>query len=190
MKFTVAAAALISLVPAVLGLTINTPGSVVQCQPVLLTWSGGTPPYYLSLIPAGQVSAPALETFPTQNGTQLTWTVDQQQGASFNIALKDSTGAVAYSDIVTVQPSSDKTCIGSSSNVSAPPNTGGSSPTNTGTGNPSNSSPTSGSGGSSTKSSPTPSSSGSTSGSTSDATGLSLSGFGIAGVVGAIAALF
>jgi len=192
MKFAVAAATFISLLPAVLGLTINTPSGVVQCQPILLTWSGGTPPYYLSLIPAGQVTAPALETFPVQNGTQLTWTVDQASGSTFNIELKDSTGTIAYSDIVTVQSSNDRTCLGGSSNFSAPPNTGTPSPASptstTRTPSPSNSP---GSGGSSTQSSPTPSSStGNTSGKTGDATGLTISSFGIAGVIGAIAALF
>lgn len=184
MKFTITAAALIALVPAVLGLTINTPSSVVQCQPVLLTWSGGTPPYYITLIPAGQVSAPALETFPTQTGNSLTWIVDQQQGASFNIAIKDNTGAVAYSDIVTVQPSSDKTCIGGSSNVSSPPSTG-STPTSTGAGSPNSS------GGSSTRTGSSPSSTSSSgSNAANDASGLTLSSFGVAGVVGALAALF
>jgi len=190
MKLTVAAATFISFLPAVLGaLTINTPASLVQCQPILLMWSGGTPPYYLSLIPAGQVSAPALYNFPTQNGTQLTWTVDQAAGSTFNFELKDSTGAVAYSDIVTVQTSSDKSCLGGSSNISLPPSTGTTSPTNTATSNPSNPSNSSGgSGGSSTRSSPSPSTS--TSGNTGDAIGLTFSSFGVAGVIGAIAALF
>lgn len=58
-----------------------------------------------------------------------------------NIALKDSTGAVAYTDIVTVQTSTDKTCIGGSSNISAPPNTGtGTTPANTASGKPASSS--------------------------------------------------
>ncbi|KAF9779333.1 hypothetical protein BJ322DRAFT_1113689 [Thelephora terrestris] len=76
MKFTVAATTLISLAPAVLGLTVNAQGNAVQCQPLLLTWSDGTPPYFLTLIPAGQVSAPPLETFPTQTGNELAWVVD------------------------------------------------------------------------------------------------------------------
>ncbi|KAF9791016.1 hypothetical protein BJ322DRAFT_420232 [Thelephora terrestris] len=184
MKFIVAVATLVSLLPATLGLNITTPYSavVVQCQPVLLTWFGGTPPYYVFLIPDRQIAAPALETFPTQNGNQLTWVVDQPQGTNFTLAVKDSTGAVAYSDIVTVQPSSDKSCIGGSSNVNP-------SPTNTASGSPSNLSPVSGSGGSPTGRSPTSIAVGA-SGSAGDATGLSLSGFSIAGVIGAIAVLF
>ncbi|KAF9645104.1 hypothetical protein BDM02DRAFT_3101865 [Thelephora ganbajun] len=144
MKFSAAAAILLSLIPAALGLTINTPTNVVQCRD--LTWAAGTAPYFLSLLPAGQVSAPAIKTFPTQQGTELTWIVDLEANSSFTISLKDSTGQIAYSDIVTVQASSDRTCIGGSSNVSSPSNTntGGSSPTNTAGGNPTNSSPASG----------------------------------------------
>ena len=52
-----------------------------------------------------------------------------------NLALKDNTGATAYSDIVTVQASGDRTCLtAGSSNISSPPNTGVSSPANTATG--------------------------------------------------------
>jgi len=186
MKFSVAAATLVSLVPAVLGLTINTPTNVVQCQPILLNWADGTAPYFLSLIPPGQVSAAAIKTFPTQQGTSLTWTVDLEANTSFNLALKDNTGATAYSDIVTVQASGDRTCLtGGSSNISSPPNTGASSPTNTATGN------SSGSGGSSTKTSTGSTSTGSSSsGNSGGAVGLTLSSFSVAGIVGAIAALF
>jgi len=190
MKFSFAIATLVSLVPAVLGLTINTPTNVVQCQPILLSWSDGQAPYFLSLIPPGQVSATAIKTFPTQEGTTLTWTVDLQANTNFNIALKDSTGQTAYSDIVTVQASSDNSCLTSgSSNISSPPNTGGgTSPTSTATGNPAGSS--GGSGASTrTTSSSTPSSSSNT-GSSGGASGLALSSFGVAGVIGAVAALF
>jgi len=189
MKFSVAAATLVSLLPAVLGLTINTPSSVVQCQPVLLSWAAGTPPYYLSLIPAGQVSAPALLTFPTQNGTSLTWIVNEASGTTFNVAVKDSTGTVAYTDIVTVQPGTDSSCLGGSSGLVSS-TTGAGTPTSTGgSGNSGNSSPASGGTGTSSKTSSTssPSSGGSNTG---DASGLAFSSFGIAGVIGAVAALF
>lgn len=175
-------------------------------------WSGGTPPYFLSLIPgefvlpilvswaipqhvefpAGQVSAPAVSGRPHAKQTVVHyvntlgftardlphperhpadldcrstgwcnlvsisiiilfqfWVLFMVLTSSVdsNLALKDSTGAVAYSDIVTVQTSTDKSCLGSSSNLSSPPNTGTTSPASTGTGNPSspsNSSPGSG----------------------------------------------
>jgi len=106
--------ALASIVPAVMSLSINTPSSVVQCQPQLLGWTDGTAPYYLSVIPGGQPSAAALQTFDTQNGNSLTWKVNQAAGTKLTFSVKDTTGAVAYSDIVTVQQGPDSSCLGSS----------------------------------------------------------------------------
>ena len=39
--------------------TLTTPAMLVQCQPALLTVAGGTGPYYISVIPAGQASLAA-----------------------------------------------------------------------------------------------------------------------------------
>ncbi|KAI5982324.1 hypothetical protein EDD15DRAFT_2324365 [Pisolithus albus] len=115
MNFITLIATLVAVVPAVLGqLTINTPSNVVECEPTQLTWSGGQAPYYLSLVPGGQSSATPLEQLPSQNGNSYTWMVDLQAGVSFNVALKDSTGATAYSDIVTVQSGGSTSCANSS----------------------------------------------------------------------------
>ncbi|KAI0330228.1 hypothetical protein GY45DRAFT_1251267 [Cubamyces sp. BRFM 1775] len=78
-----------------------------QLVPVQFTWEGGSPPYYLSLVPGGQPAAPALKQFPVQNGNSMTWVVDLPAGTSFSSSLRDSTGAQAFSDIQTVQDSSD-----------------------------------------------------------------------------------
>lgn len=103
--------ALASIVPAVMSLTMNTPSSVVQCQPQLLTWTDGASPYYLSVIPGGQPAATPIKSFDTQTGNSLTWTVDIPGGTSVTFSLKDSTGAVAYTDMVTVQRGSDSSCL-------------------------------------------------------------------------------
>ncbi|EIN04875.1 hypothetical protein PUNSTDRAFT_107721 [Punctularia strigosozonata HHB-11173 SS5] len=94
---------------------INTPTSAVQCQPVLLSWQGGAPPYFLSVLPGGQPSAAALEDLGEQTGTSLTWTVDIAAGTSLGLTLRDSTGALAQSGQFTVQGSSDSSCIGKNS---------------------------------------------------------------------------
>jgi hypothetical protein len=57
--------------------------AVVQCQPVALNWRGGTPPYFLSIIPGGQVSAAALIDFGQLSGTSLTWTANITAGTSY-----------------------------------------------------------------------------------------------------------
>jgi len=115
------------------GLMINTPTGVVQCQPAQLSWTGGTAPFFLSFIPAGQPSAPAIKQFPNQNGNSFTWTADLASGSSFSISLKDSSGNQAFSDIVNVQSGPDSSCIntsiteGGTGGAAAPTSGGGSS---------------------------------------------------------------
>jgi len=91
-------------------MTINTPANVIECQPVQLTWVGGTPPYYLSLVPGNQPFAPQLRRFPSQSGTSYTWIADLPANTDFNLMLRDSTGAEAYSALVTEQAGGDTSC--------------------------------------------------------------------------------
>jgi hypothetical protein len=181
MKYFTAIAALISLIPGILGMTINTPTNVVQCQPILLSWTGGTAPYYISVLPGGQPTAPALKTFPTQNGNSLTWIVDIAGNQPLTFAAKDSSGVVAYSDIVTTQTSSDSSCVNAS--VSASGNAGDATPTTatTGTSSPN----TANSGSSSSKTSSGASSSTPTTKS-NDASKASVANFALAGLAGLV----
>jgi len=202
MKFIALITAFASVLPAVLGqgqMTINTPPSAVECEPTMFNWSGGTAPYYLSLIPGGQASASPLKEFPTQTGTSYTWLVDLQANIGFTISLKDSTGQTAFSDIVTVQPGSDTSCVNAviqeggsttDSAATAPaatpvPSSGSPATTTSGT-----AATTTHASGSSTA--PTVTSSATTTTESNAASRLSLSStFGIAGVMGLVgAALF
>ncbi|EPQ54064.1 hypothetical protein GLOTRDRAFT_139471 [Gloeophyllum trabeum ATCC 11539] len=197
MKFFATAAALVALVPAVLGLTVNTPTNVVACQPIQFTWADGTAPYFLSLVPGGQPSATAIQQFPTQQGTSFSWSqVTLAPNTAFTIVLKDSTGAQAFSDIVTVQSGSDLSCLNGSTSASVTggaSTTGGSSPSGTTSGGSSPTS-TSPSGGNSSSNRPTGSSSGSSASPTNSSgasRGQAVSAFGVAGVMGLVgAALF
>ncbi|THH10312.1 hypothetical protein EW145_g1417 [Phellinidium pouzarii] len=99
-------------------LTINTPPSIVQCEPVLLQWSDGTPPYFPSILPGGQTSG-TLESLPTTSSTSYTWDCNIAAGTSITLALRDSTGAQVYSDAVTIAGSSDSSCVGSSASGSS-----------------------------------------------------------------------
>ncbi|KAG1870601.1 hypothetical protein DFJ58DRAFT_763737 [Suillus subalutaceus] len=191
MKFTTVFVALVSAVPAVFGLTVNTPADVVECQPVLFSWSGGVPPYYLTLVPGGQSMASPIKSFPTQTGTSYTWNVDLQANTIFNIALKDSTGTTAYSDIVTIMSGSDTSCVNTAVNE------GGSSSGSavaSGTSTPTAGSSASASGATSSgvKTSATTTASSGTTQKTGAASSLSVSSaMGVAGVMGLIgAALF
>ncbi|TFY77918.1 hypothetical protein EWM64_g6098 [Hericium alpestre] len=175
MKTFTVIAALAAVVPAVVGqqLTVNTPANVVQCEPVQITWSSTTPPYYLSFVPANQPTAPAIKQFPPQQETSYTWLVDLQANTNFCINTSVNEGPTGSSG------SSD----------SSPSNTsGGSSPT-------SGSNPTSG-GSSASKSSSasaSPSASPTASGNSNSAArvGSSSTAFGIAAIMGLVgAALF
>ncbi|WVO22133.1 uncharacterized protein IAS62_003458 [Cryptococcus decagattii] len=99
---------------ALADLTVSTPASLIQCQPVLLSWSGGTAPYYLAVIPGGQASAAALKDFGEQSGTSLTWIVDTASGTSVSVKVTDSTGAINYSSPVTIQAGSSDSCVSTS----------------------------------------------------------------------------
>ncbi|KAH9058374.1 hypothetical protein EDB87DRAFT_1685347 [Lactarius vividus] len=56
-------------------LTVNTPASVVTCEPLKLTWdaAGSKSPFFLSIFPAGQPGVDALKQFPPQDGDNYTW---------------------------------------------------------------------------------------------------------------------
>ncbi|KAJ3507014.1 hypothetical protein NLJ89_g6537 [Agrocybe chaxingu] len=128
-------------------LTVNTPLSVVVCQPLLITWTGGTPPYFLvrrnadfvigstltspSLLPGNEPSANAILDFGTLTTTQLSWNVNITAGTSLGLTLRDSTGAISQSAPFTVQSGSDTSCLNGGSTTST--TGGGGATTTTGT---------------------------------------------------------
>ncbi|KAI5115682.1 hypothetical protein M0805_004923 [Coniferiporia weirii] len=198
---------------AAASMTINTPPSIVQCalEPALLSWSGGAPPYFVTVIPGGQTGGTPLKSFDQTSDTSITWDVDVAAGTSITLALRDSTGAQEFSDAVTISGSSDSSCVNSSvaesssassgSSGSSESISGGSSATASSSGESNGSS----SAGTRLASSPTPSpSSGSNlnsakptaSSSTANAEassngaipGLSMNAVGLAGVLGAFGA--
>ncbi|KAL8293329.1 hypothetical protein RQP46_000030 [Phenoliferia psychrophenolica] len=58
-------------------LMINTPASFYTCEPAHISWSGGTAPYYLSVIPGGNPSATPYETLATDSyETSFKWKVN------------------------------------------------------------------------------------------------------------------
>ncbi|KAF8699081.1 hypothetical protein RHS03_07332, partial [Rhizoctonia solani] len=103
--------------------SINSPASVVQCQPVQLSWSASKGPVYVSVIPGGQPGAAALHDFGLQpeGATTLTWVVDQPAGTDITIQIKDKNGAVAYSATTPIQNSSDSSCLKGGSSAPAQP---------------------------------------------------------------------
>jgi len=109
------------------GFMINTPANAVTCQPLLITWSGGTPPYFLSVLPGADPNGQALVDFGQQDGTSFTWTaVNQQANTQLGLTLRDSNGNTAQSAPFTVNGGSNTTCL--SQPASGVPATGGAPP--------------------------------------------------------------
>ena len=87
MKFALTAAALATLLSQSVaqtsnGLIINSLQNVVVCQPILISWSGGAPPYYITLV-SGTDQTQIIEQLATATNDQsLTWTVNQPVGTS------------------------------------------------------------------------------------------------------------
>ncbi|KAH9823551.1 secreted protein [Melampsora americana] len=98
---------------------VNTPTSVVQCLPVQLSWSGGQPPYFLSLIPGGQPSGTPLEDLGQQTGTSYSWKADLPANTAVTVQIRDSTGVLNYSDQFTVQKAPSGVTCGSSGSTPA-----------------------------------------------------------------------
>lgn len=81
--------------------TVATPSSLITCQPIQLSWSGGTPPYFPRVTQGGGTTD-TLKTFDQQSGTTLTWNVDIASGTSVTITVSDSTGITQGSAPVTI----------------------------------------------------------------------------------------
>ncbi|KIY65866.1 hypothetical protein CYLTODRAFT_491958 [Cylindrobasidium torrendii FP15055 ss-10] len=190
-------AAFATLFAAVLAqgdLTINTPSNVEQCQPSRLSWSAGTPPYTIVLTAGSAPSGSTTGTIASDTSdTEVTYTPGEGTANTqivFNI--RDSTGKIAQTGIITVGGDSASTCQTSASG-------GGSSATGSASGS-SGSSQTTGSSGSASTSKSSASHSGSATGSASgasssgssapDAASANFQGAGIAGVVGAALVAF
>uniref|UniRef100_A0A8H8CLT0 Uncharacterized protein n=1 Tax=Psilocybe cubensis TaxID=181762 RepID=A0A8H8CLT0_PSICU len=124
---------------------VNTPvPNPPVCQPLLITWSGGTPPYFLvrtlflpsllvdlisiSILPGGQPSAPALLDFGQVDGTSLTWRVNFTVGTSLGLVLRDNTGLVSQSAPFSVAAGSDLSCLSGSGSSSTGSSSTGSGP--------------------------------------------------------------
>ncbi|KAF7330585.1 hypothetical protein MVEN_02498800 [Mycena venus] len=116
-------------------LTINTPtiggvAGAAECQPLLLGWSGGTPPYIIVSLAfisvafrAGTDSsrrtvdtqppgAAHVAEFDGQTGTSVTWTnVNATVGTQLLLTIKDNTGLSKTSAVFPVTTGSGDDCL-------------------------------------------------------------------------------
>ncbi|KAL1410721.1 hypothetical protein Q8F55_001663 [Vanrija albida] len=92
--------------------SLNTPPAVTECQPTLLTWSGGKAPFILSAIPAAQISAPNLASIAEGvNEQQYSWTVNLPANTAITLKIVDATGATSYTSPITVLKGSSTSCL-------------------------------------------------------------------------------
>ncbi|KZT55234.1 hypothetical protein CALCODRAFT_518847 [Calocera cornea HHB12733] len=106
-----AVTALCGLSLAQSSLLVLTPAAVVTCQDTLLAWGGGQAPFYVSIIPGGQVSAQPIESFPATSASNIDWLVNLAAGTSISIQVTDAAGWIAYSSPVTVQAGTSTSCL-------------------------------------------------------------------------------
>ncbi|KAJ3839282.1 hypothetical protein F5878DRAFT_131579 [Lentinula raphanica] len=130
----VAFASVVALVSGALAqdFTINTPGSLTECEPVLLSWTGGKGAVYPSGSPTTN-----LETLTTTNSTSFTWEVNVASGQSIGFSVLDSTGEQKQTAAVPIQAGSTTDCLNQSLSGSAGPtssSSGSGSATSTGSG--------------------------------------------------------
>ncbi|KAG8782418.1 hypothetical protein FRC12_020852 [Ceratobasidium sp. 428] len=93
-------------------LSINTPAALVQCQPAQISWTAKHRPVSIGVISAISPEKPLLVDFGWQKGLSLTWSkVNAAGGRPVALMARDSTGAVTYSEVITVQKSADSSCL-------------------------------------------------------------------------------
>lgn len=99
--------------------TVNTPLGVLACTNQVVTWSGGTAPYILSIQPGGDVSAAALETFTGITGMSYTWHVIEQANTQVFLRIHDAAGNTNESGTFTIQSAGGTVCSGTTGGTSA-----------------------------------------------------------------------
>ncbi|KAK0223197.1 hypothetical protein IW262DRAFT_1295034 [Armillaria fumosa] len=100
-------------------LTINTPSGLTQCLPTLLSWTGGTGPYFLTVTSGTDPNGNPIANLGEQTGTSFTWTVTFPQGTGLVFNIRDQTGAVKQTAPVTVQTGGSTDCTSSSASGSS-----------------------------------------------------------------------
>ncbi|KAH8920170.1 hypothetical protein BT69DRAFT_1352608 [Atractiella rhizophila] len=99
---------------------IQTPSSLVQCQPAQLTFSAGVAPYFISVLPGGQSSATPLELLPDQaTAGTYTWIVNLPAGTTVTLAIRDSNGQQNFSGQLTIQEGTSSACLGATTGTGA-----------------------------------------------------------------------
>ncbi|KAJ7265422.1 hypothetical protein B0H12DRAFT_1100696 [Mycena haematopus] len=101
------------------------PQPPVQCQPTLITWQGGVPPYIVSVIDNSVDPTTPIVTFTGLTNTSITWVDTAPPGDILLFTIKDSTGAPQNSSPMTVPPGGSNSCLTPSSGLTGPSGSSG-----------------------------------------------------------------
>ncbi|KAJ7098620.1 hypothetical protein B0H15DRAFT_821553 [Mycena belliarum] len=108
-------------------LIINTPiPAPVSCEPTLLSWGGGTGPYFIVLV-NGNDPTQNLVNFGELSNTSITWFVKEPAGTPLLLTIRDQTGATQSSAPFSVAAGGPTTCLNGGSSSSSPPGSSSSS---------------------------------------------------------------
>ncbi|KAH9838490.1 uncharacterized protein C8Q71DRAFT_751521 [Rhodofomes roseus] len=107
-----------ALVASASGITVNTPGNVIECEPTAITWTGGTAPFFLSFNLQTNPNGDAQQTYANLQSSPFTWSTNITEGTTLVLTLKDSTGATGQSGGFTIG-SGSTSCLTSSGSSSA-----------------------------------------------------------------------
>ncbi|KAF9787503.1 hypothetical protein BJ322DRAFT_728823 [Thelephora terrestris] len=101
--------------------TVYTP-VLTQCQPATLTWDSTTGPYDILIVSSADPCGDALEDLgEIASGNSYQWPqVAISAGTQVTISIMDSTGGEGWSGSITVQSSSDSSCLTSANTPNTP----------------------------------------------------------------------
>jgi len=95
---------------AVADFTVNTP-KLKQCQTSTIEWAGDKGQVLVSVVKANDPCGNALVDLPNEDGSSLQWKVTLPAGTKVQVAVEDDSDDVAWSGIITVEPSDDDSCL-------------------------------------------------------------------------------
>ncbi|KAF8188085.1 hypothetical protein BJ912DRAFT_1143498 [Pholiota molesta] len=86
-------------------LNVTTPSSAVVCEPALLQWTGGIPPYF-----AGNSTGPVIAQLHPQFTPAHFWVVNVKSDTPLTLKVQDIEGEIAFSDVFITQTGRTTAC--------------------------------------------------------------------------------
>ncbi|KAF8199899.1 hypothetical protein K438DRAFT_671519 [Mycena galopus ATCC 62051] len=82
-------------------ISVVTPASAIQCDPIQFSWQGGTGPWSLVILSSAPPH-PTIEDLGPSAGPPFTWVVNIASGNTVMLSVQDSTGAIGQSSAFTI----------------------------------------------------------------------------------------